>query len=88
MPDMRFSVGTAAAPPGLMTLPLTSQQVSGSTCCRSAASWLWLCVVSIHTRSPSTHKPGDEGVRSSSYHHRGAILLLSPHGEGVNVKIV
>lgn len=36
MPDMCFSVGTAAAPPGLMTLPLTSQQVFGSTCRRSA----------------------------------------------------
>lgn len=32
----------------------------------------------------SPHEPGDEGVRFPPYHHRG--VLLSPHGEGVNVK--
>ena len=73
MPDMCFSVGTAAAPPGLMTLPLTSQQVFGSTCRRSAVDeeeeeeeeegWRWLCV------SPSALGNDGEAVRSPPHHH-------------------
>lgn len=75
MPDMCCSVGITAAPPGLMTLLLTSQQVFGSACYRSAVrrrKWVgglddaeWMCVASTHT------EPGDEGVRSSSHHAKG-----------------
>lgn len=47
-----------------------------------------VCCPDTHFAPTHTHGPGDEGVSSPLHHRQGVTFLLSPHGEGVNVKIV
>lgn len=88
MPDMWCSVGITASPPGLMTLPLTSQQVFGWTCYRSAVRKRrgWLCDAPTNTL-PDNGPDTDLEMKVLDHHHIIAkVSHFYTHGEGVNMK--